>query len=95
MLLQPLVENALRHDLECHEEASDIELEFRRDGEQLKVRVSNPVRPHAAPAAGLGIGLRGIAARLQLAYGDAASLVSGHAGDRFVAELSLPCKAPQ
>ena len=95
MLLQPLVENALRHDLECHEEASDIELEFRRDGEQLTVRVSNPVRPHAAPPAGPGIGLRGIAARLQLAYGDAASLVSGHAGGRFVAELSLPWKTPQ
>jgi len=95
MLLQPLVENALRHDLECHEEASDIEVEFKRDGEQLKVRVSNPVRPHAAPAAGLGVGLRGIAARLQLAYGGTASLVSGHAGKRFVAELSLPWKAPQ
>ncbi len=94
MLLQPLVENALRHDLECHEDASDIALAFLRDGERLLVRVSNPIRPHAAPTAGLGIGLRGIHARLRLAYGDAASLVTARAGNRFVAELSLPWAAP-
>ncbi len=93
MLLQPLVENALRHDLECHEEASDIEMSFAREGDRLKVLVSNPVRPHAAPAAGLGIGLRGIRARLQLAYGGAASLATARTGGRFVAELSLPWMA--
>lgn len=95
MLLQPLMENALRHDLECHEGTSDIELVFQRNGDRLNVRVSNPLRTHAAPAAGLGIGLRGISARLALAYGGAASLAASEAGERFVAELSLPWTAPR
>lgn len=95
MLLQPLVENALRHDLECHEGASDIEVAFVRHGEHLKMLVSNPASLQPAPSAGLGIGLRGIRARLQLAYGDAASLATRHVGNRFVAELSLPWSCRQ
>jgi len=90
MLLQPLVENALRHDLECHDENSDIAVSFARDGDRLRVRVSNPLRPDPAPSAGLGIGLRGIRARLRLAYGDAASLAVQRVADRFVAELNIP-----
>lgn len=90
MLLQPLVENALRHDLESHEGDSDIAVTFCRAGGRLQVEVSNPVRPHAAPAAGLGIGLRGIRARLRLAYGEAATLTTTRTGGRFVARLSLP-----
>ena len=90
MLLQPLVENALRHDLECHADGSDIRVTFARDGEFLLVRVSNPVFPQAAPTAGLGIGLRGIRARLGLAYGTLASLDVVRIDGRFVAGLRLP-----
>jgi hypothetical protein len=90
MILQPLVENALRHDLECHEDTSDIAVKFARDGGCLLVHVSNPIRSRAAPTAGLGIGLRGIRARLNLAYGNSASLVAARVAGRFVAELCLP-----
>ncbi|QJE00981.1 histidine kinase [Massilia forsythiae] len=90
MLLQPLVENALRHDLECHAGTSDVAIGFFRDGAQLLVRVSNRVHASAAPAAGLGIGLRGIRARLRLAYGDAASLATVREAGAFVAELRIP-----
>ncbi|GAB2846268.1 hypothetical protein GCM10027277_13220 [Pseudoduganella ginsengisoli] len=93
MLLQPLVENALRHDLECSDGISDIAVTFARGHGQLKVQVSNPLHAHQAPSAGLGIGLRGIRARLQLAYGGAASLSTSRQGNRFVAELSLPWSA--
>lgn len=90
MLLQPLVENALRHDLESHADSSDISVTFARDGEFLLVRVSNPIFPQTAPAAGLGIGLRGIRARLGLAYGNLASLDVARIDGRFVAGLRLP-----
>jgi two-component system sensor histidine kinase AlgZ len=90
MLLQPLVENALRHDLECHAEASDISIMFARDDGALSVQVSNPIRAGTAPAAGLGIGLRGIRARLDLAYGHSATLRAQQVDGRFVAELRLP-----
>lgn len=90
MLLQPLVENALRHDLECHDGDSDIVLSFAQEGACLLARVSNPVAGYAAPKAGLGIGLRGTRARLRLAYGDAASLETRQADGRFLAELRIP-----
>jgi hypothetical protein len=90
MLLQPLVENALRHDLECQAGDSDITVRFMREGCRLVVQVSNPVHQHAAPAAGLGIGLRGIRARLQLAYGSAASIEAANVAGRFTAVLALP-----
>lgn len=92
MLLQPLVENALRHDLECHADASDIAIAFARDGGMLQVSISNPVRANAAPSAGLGIGLRGTRARLQLAYGGAAALDTTTALGRFTATLRLPVR---
>jgi two-component system sensor histidine kinase AlgZ len=94
MLLQPLVENALRHDLECHPGTSDIRIAFARDGACLAIEVSNPVFPHAATRPpGLGIGLRGIGARLQLAYGALATLDSVRADGRFVARVRLPWQA--
>lgn len=90
MLLQPLVENALRHDLECHEQRSDIRVTFALDADVLLAQVSNPIYAHSAPSAGLGIGLRGIRARLKLAYGDKAALHTARADGRFVATLRLP-----
>lgn len=86
----PLVESALHHDLECHEDASDIDVAFAMDAGRLLVRVSKPMPHHAAPKAGLGIGLRGTRARLDLAYGEDASLTAGQVEDRFVAELRMP-----
>ena len=93
MLLQPLVENALRHDLECHEGNSDISVAFRRAGQFLLVEVGNALHAQAAPAAGLGIGLRGIRARLDLAYGQLAWLTTARGDGRFVASLQLPWPA--
>ncbi len=90
MLLQPLVENALRHDLECHGGSSDISVTFSREEEFLIVRVSNPAFAQEAATPGLGIGLRGIRARLLLAYGNLASLDIARNDGQFVAALRLP-----
>ena len=94
LLLQPLVENALRHDLDCHDGVSDIHLQFSREGGQLLIRISNPLRaslPGAASAnPGLGLGLSSTRARLQMARGSTASLRTCQDGGRFVAEVRLP-----
>lgn len=90
LLLQPLLENALRHDLDCHEGDSDIAIVFGCREERLSIRIVNPL--HAAHAAnpGVGLGLRTTAARLRLAYGDAASLQVAPEQGRFVVTLLLP-----
>ena len=90
LLLQPLVENALRHDLDCHDGAGDIRLELAREGEQLVIRISNPLSHAAPPNPGLGLGLRSTQARLQMAAGSAASLHTRRDAGRFVAEVRMP-----
>ncbi len=90
LLLQPLIENALRHDLDCHEGPSDIELAFGGDDERLTISVSNPLNVARSTNPGLGLGLRHSRARLQLAYGAAATLSAGPAGGRFVVDIVMP-----
>ncbi|MYM87901.1 sensor histidine kinase [Rugamonas sp. FT82W] len=90
LLLQPLIENALRHDLDCHEGPSDIRIVMQREGAQLRIRISNPVAAEATPNPGLGLGLANTRARLQLAYRGAASLESALRDGRFEAEIRMP-----
>ncbi|WP_051293870.1 sensor histidine kinase [Pseudoduganella violaceinigra] len=89
LLLQPLVENALRHDLDCHDGEGDILLRFAEQGGVLHIHISNSVR-ETAPNPGLGMGLRNIEARLRLACGSGAALRTARAGGRFVAEIHMP-----
>nr|WP_315491548.1 histidine kinase [uncultured Rhodoferax sp.] len=95
LLLQPLVENALRHDLDCHADPSDIRLVFEHREGRVCVCISNPVHKEAAHNPGVGLGLRNIAARLQLAYGATASIQSGRVGDRFQVMIEIPEHAPE
>jgi two-component system sensor histidine kinase AlgZ len=90
LLLQPLIENALRHDLDCHDGPSDIRLAFAVDGERLTIHVSNPASEQRSPNPGLGLGLRHTRERLQLAYGARAAIASGVSDGRFRVDISLP-----
>lgn len=89
LLLQPLIENALRHDLDCHDGAGDIRLSFQRTADELLIRVMNPVSEYASPNPGTGLGLANTRARLALAD-PRASLRTERQGTHFLAEISLP-----
>jgi hypothetical protein len=90
LLLQPLVENAIRHDLECHEGISTIEVAVSPETEGTTITVRNTMH-HGAPAnPGLGLGLRGIRDRLALLYGTAARLEAGPVEGQFVVTTFLP-----
>ncbi len=93
LLLQPLVENALRHDLDCHQEASDILLTFSRQKSYLRILMSNPLHYPEGEASGnpgAGLGLRNTQARLHLAYGAKATLHTSVVNRRFQLELLMP-----
>ncbi|MBY0572128.1 MAG: histidine kinase [Undibacterium sp.] len=90
LLLQPLIENALRHDLDCHQEASDIQIQFSHDEKLLHVQISNPYHHETSPNPGAGLGLRNTRARLDLIYGERAKLSTRSEAGRFVLELQLP-----
>ena len=89
LLLQPLIENALRHDLDCREGRSDIYLSFDQNGDALAIRGTNPVSAQASPNPGAGLGLSNTRAGLRLMH-PTASLGAGLQGERFVAEVCLP-----
>lgn len=89
LLLQPLIENALRHDLDCREGPGDIRLAFAREGGDLCIRVTNPAGAGTSPNPGAGLGLANTRDRLRLMHPQA-SLQAGLQGERFVAEVRLP-----
>lgn len=99
LLLQPLLENALRHDLDCHEGSSNIRMQFKLDGEELSVKVSNTVADGVAANPGLGLGLPQARARLELMYAGRASMRSGRIQDegqqRYEVEIRMPLLMPE
>ena len=77
LLLQPIVENAIRHGIGQRLGADCIEIESRREGDALCLDVRNRNSTLAAgPAnpAGHGIGLSNTRLRLRELYGDAAQV---------------------
>jgi two-component system LytT family sensor kinase len=71
-LLQPLVENAVRHGLEPRGEAGNLRISTRREGEQLRLTVAdNGVGLPGGRVPREGVGLSNTRARLRELYGDA------------------------
>lgn len=89
LLLQPLVENALRHDLDCRPGAGDIRIAFTHADDVLQIEVSNPAGSGTGVNPGAGLGLANTRARLAL-LDPSASLLAGRQGARFVATVRLP-----
>lgn len=89
LLLQPLVENALRHDLDCRAGPGDIRLCFAEENEVLAIRVTNRAGAGVPPNPGAGLGLANTRERLRLLH-PGATLQAGVEGERFVAEVRLP-----
>jgi len=81
MLLQPLVENAVRHGISPKVGGGVVRIEARRDGEMLRVAVKDNGLGFRE-AAREGIGLRNVRERLRVAYGRHASIEISSASDR-------------
>jgi len=91
-LLQPLVENALRHGIARRGDAGLVEIAGRREGETLvlTVRDDGPGLEEMAGSAG-GVGLSNTRQRLEALYGARASLVVTNAeGGGAIATVRLP-----
>jgi LytS/YehU family sensor histidine kinase len=91
-LLQPLVENALRHGIAQRADAGMLSVNARREGDLLvlTVRDDGPGISPGAPVSG-GVGLANTRARLAALYGDRASLdIANAEGGGVVATVRLP-----
>ena len=94
LILQPLVENALRHGIAHREDDGEIEIGARRNGDRLLlwVRDNGPgYHPTGRPA---GIGLANVRGRLAGLYGESATLtveaIAAEQGGGCRATLALP-----
>lgn len=94
MLIQPLIENAIKHGIRHLPQGGRLWLQALTKDGWLYVTLRNPVpvMPMVSPAPrpGGGTGLRNIAARLRSRYADRARLVAHRVHDEFVVELALP-----
>jgi signal transduction histidine kinase len=92
LLLQPLVENAVRHGIMPREEGGTLRIEARRVGERLLLRVADdgPGPPSDAELGG-GVGLSNTKARLESLYGEAHRFTLQRAdGGGCVVRVELP-----
>ena len=91
LLLQPLVENAIKHGVAGMLDGGDVRLEAQRESDTCVIRVGNAFDAEAVAARGTGTGLRNVRERLAVHYGAAAGFDSRVDGNRFVVTLRLPC----
>ncbi len=90
LLLQPLVENAIRHGLEPAVAGGRIEVGALRDGDVLELRVRDTGVGLDRPAGdGTRFGLQQVRERLATLYGERASLVLQPAGDAEGGTLAI------
>lgn len=73
MMLQTLVENAIKHGLEPKPGGGTIWILARQVDSSVAVTVADDGRGFTAEGGGTGVGLRNVRERLRLAYGNAAS----------------------
>ena len=93
LLLQPLVENAIKHGLSGAERIAQVKIAARTEDRNLVLEVADN-GAGAAPASGLGVGLANVRRRLIARFGEAARLeCRPHPAGGFVSRISIPLGA--
>lgn len=92
LLLQPLVENAVRHGIASRVEGGVIRLEARKMGSRLRIVIENPCDPEAPPRRSGGLGLANVRGRLTARYGSEGLFAARRLADSFLVVLSLPAE---
>jgi LytS/YehU family sensor histidine kinase len=98
LLLQPLVENAIKYAVTPLEDGADISVEARLVGDRVRITVSDTGQGESSgygdPTSSTGVGLANIRDRLQQAFGDAQSFTSGtNAAGGFTVTIEMPLRA--
>jgi hypothetical protein len=88
LVLQPLVENALKHGVRPAPEGARLRISGRQERGGIRLEVANTTPGPSSP--GPGVGLANLRARLTLAYASKARLDLHPGAGWFRAELHLP-----
>lgn len=91
-VLQPLVENAIKHGVSRSRNRVSLVIRIEAQGQDLAVTVSDDARPLSSslPAPSSGIGLAAIRERLEVLYGPRGTLTAEPKDPGFTVTLRLP-----
>ena len=91
-LVQPLVENAIKHGVAPSREPVTIRIEAEIVDGQLCISIENDALPEGEKlvVGGTGVGLMNVRRRLQAVFGEAASLTTERTGKTYVATICIP-----
>jgi sensor histidine kinase YesM len=93
MLLQPLVENAIRHGITPKRDGGTVRIAARRNGGRLFLEISDDgvgLQSHGGRNDGSGMGLANTRERLGMLYGDVCSFSIGSSEKGVSVKIELP-----
>ena len=91
LVLQPLVENAVKHGIAGLVDGGTIRLVARCTNGVLQLKIENDFDPDSPASSRHGLGLRNVRDRLRALYENTARVDTKATTDHFVVELELPC----
>lgn len=90
LMIQPLLENAIKHGLYGMTGEVSITLKIQDKNEDLHITIQNPYDSQAGQAKGSGFGLEAVHRRLQLIFGRTDLLHIQQTTTSFLVELTIP-----
>lgn len=90
LLLQPLLENALKHGIALVEGTGKISLYTHIDQDQLTIELSNTISPEHTAKTSTGIGLENVANRLDTLFPNRHKLSTEKTATEFSIKISIP-----
>lgn len=90
MVLQPIVENAIKFGLYETTGTITIRLSVKKAGQHIMLRVENPFDPETAPPSGTGFGLSAVKRRLFLLFSRADLLSTQPIDKTYITEVTIP-----
>jgi LytS/YehU family sensor histidine kinase len=90
MILQTLVENALKHGVSRRPEGGEVQISAAANDGKLVLQVTNSGELGSARPADTQLGLKNIRERLHLLYGDRASFLLQNGNGTVVARVEIP-----
>ena len=90
LLLQPLIENAVRHGVASMVDGGTIAIRATADDAMLRITIENPTDPDRPESTGERIGVENARGRLAAISGGRATLETREADGRYLVQIEVP-----